>query len=143
MHLHSSRRQTSLLRYTRKGYANTGVSQSLEVVASILVGDYLSVNLIRILNTQFLSRNVLQSVPHSHWRLVSAINKHWAQSGIYRYAIAKVQIKLEIKKNLVRKIVMQQKKSQNIWNFKEYIVFLQSERNLFRMGAPVGSASTH
>ena len=89
------------------------------------------------------THDVLHHDPHSHWRLVSAINKHWAQSGIYRYAIAKIQIKLEIKKNFARKIVMQQKKSQNIWNFKEYIVSLQRERNLFRMGAPVGSASTH
>jgi hypothetical protein len=39
------------------------------------------------------------------------MNKHWAQSGIYRYASAKVQIKLEIKKNFARKIVLQQKKS--------------------------------
>ena len=133
----------ALTRYTRKGYAHIGVSQSQEVVFQTSFADYLDVNLIRILNTQFLSRNVLQSVPHSHWRLVSAMNKHWAQSGIYRYASAKVQIKLEIKKNLARKIIWQQKKSQNIWNFKEYIVSLQRERNLFRMGAPVGSASTH
>ena len=84
MYLHSSRRQTSLLRYTRKGYAYIGVSQSLEVVASILVGDYLSVNLIRILNTQFLSRNVMQK------QLFTSSFRHYNMDNNH-YAIAKVQ----------------------------------------------------
>jgi len=59
------------------------------------------------------------------------MNKHWAQSGIYRYASAKVQIKLEIKKNFARKIVLQQKKSQNIWKFQDYFVSLHHERKRF------------
>ena len=66
----SSRRQTGLQRYTRKGYSYQGVSQSREVVAS-LVGDYLKVNLIRILNTQLSALDVLQSGPHPQWSTVS------------------------------------------------------------------------
>jgi len=56
------------------------------------------------------------------------MNKHWAQSGIYRYAIAKIQIKLEIKKNFARKNVLQQKKSQNIWNFRIYFLLRQAAK---------------
>jgi len=73
----------------------------------------------------------------------SLLPKQRRVTTISRYLIAKIQIKLEITKNFARKIVLQQKKSQNIWNFQEYIVSLQRERNLFRMRAPVGSASTH
>ena len=46
----------------------------------------------------------------------SLLPKQRRVTTISRYLIAKVQIKLEIKKNLARKIVLKQKKSQNIWN---------------------------
>ena len=39
--------------------------------------------------------------------------------------------KPEIKKNLARKIVAQQKKSQNIWNFQEYFVSLHRQNVSF------------
>ena len=40
-----------------------------------------------------------------------------------------------------KKKASKQKKSQNIWNLLKDFISLQRERNLFRMGAPVGSAS--
>ena len=106
MYLHSSRRQTSLLRYTRKGYAYIGVSQSLEVVASILVGDYLSVNLIRILNTQFLSRNVMQK------QLFTSSFRHYNMDNNH-YAIAKVQKVFGFTSGKGEKFGLGQEKSPN------------------------------
>ena len=106
MYLHSSRRQTSLLRYTRKGYAYIGVSQSLEVVASILVGDYLSVNLIRILNTQFLSRNVMQK------QLFTSSFRHYNMDNNH-YAIAKVQKVFGFTSGKGEKFGLWQEKSPN------------------------------
>ena len=38
---------------------------------------------------------------------------------------------MEIKKNFARKIVLQQKKSQNIWNFQIYFVSLQRQNVSF------------
>ena len=52
----------------------------------------------------------------------SLLPKQRRVTTISRYLIAKVQIKLEIKKNLAIKIVLQQKMSQNIWNFCQLIM---------------------
>ena len=70
-------------------------------LSRIVCIDFVQVALVGafILQTSFDKRtrvllythDVLQSVPHSHQRLVSAINKHQTQSSIYRYAIAKLQ----------------------------------------------------
>jgi len=54
------------------------------------------------------------------------------QSGFLPELAAKIQIKIEIKKNLARKIVLQQKKSQNIWNFRIYFVSLHRQRGFRR-----------
>jgi len=128
MYLHSSRRQTSLLRYTRKGYAYIGVSQSLEVVASILVGDYLSVNLIRILNTQFLSRNVMQK------QLFTSFFRHYNMDNNH-YAIAKVQ---KVFGNIIGYNGKNTKNSKNIWNLLKDFISLHRQKFAFDYAAECG-----
>ena len=77
----------ALTRYTRKGYAYTGVSQSQEVVFQISFADYLDVNLIRIFDTILLTRKNIATQPLLPLEL-----------SLHHDAFAKVRNKLEIKK---------------------------------------------